>query len=130
MNATSIRIQLDSDTRVYQPEEQLTGRFFLDEVWQPLVRAAELSALWYTAGKGEEDFAVHHFQRLTGDMSTSLDLRTPRKFDVALPRSPLSYDGAIVKVCWCVRLRLFLERGQEVVREEPFRLGSVRESHI
>jgi hypothetical protein len=81
--------------------------------------------LWYTAGKGEEDMAVHHFERIVDESSRPLDLRVPRRFATALPASPLSYDGQIVKVCWCVRLRLFLPQGQEMVSETAFRLGNV-----
>jgi hypothetical protein len=54
-----------------------------------------------------------------------LDLRVPRRFSTVLPASPLSYDGEIVKICWCVRLRIFLPQGQESLAEVPFRLGSV-----
>jgi hypothetical protein len=89
------------------------------------VRAAELSVLWYTAGKGEEDMAVHHFERLVDEAARPLDLRVPHRFATVLPASPLSYDGYIVKVCWCVRLRVFLPQGQEALAEIPFRLGSV-----
>jgi hypothetical protein len=42
-----------------------------------------------------------------------------------LPASPLSYDGRIVKICWCVRLRLFPRQGPEVIDEAAFRLGEV-----
>jgi hypothetical protein len=123
---SNIRIQLDSESRSYQPGQKLAGRFFVDDLRQPVVRTAELSVLWYTSGKGDEDFEVHHFQRIAGEGGMSLDLRTPRKFQLELPASPLSYDGVILKVCWCVRLRLFLQRGQEIVGEVPFRLGNVR----
>ncbi|NIP85768.1 MAG: hypothetical protein GTO03_09485 [Planctomycetales bacterium] len=37
----------------------------------------------------------------------------------------MSYDGLIVKIHWCVRLRLFLPRGRELVAEQPFQLGAV-----
>jgi hypothetical protein len=89
------------------------------------MRALELSVLWYTSGKGEEDIAVHHFERHVSETARPLDLRVPRRFSTMLPDSPLSYDGQIVKVCWCVRLRLFLPQGQESLAEVPFRLGSV-----
>ncbi len=90
-----------------------------------LVRAAELSVLWYTAGKGEEDFAVHHFERHVDDVAKPLDLRVPLRFSTVLPPSPLSYDGKIVKICWCVRVRLFMPHAQEAVAELPFPLGGV-----
>jgi hypothetical protein len=122
---SSLRLTLDSPTRHYQPGERLTGRYMVENSQLGKVRAVELSVLWYTAGKGEEDMAVHHFERLVDEPSRPLDLRVPRRFATLLPPSPLSYDGEIVKVCWCVRLRLFLSQGQESVTETPFQLGNV-----
>jgi hypothetical protein len=128
MTPPVVRLTLDSITAHYQPGDRLTGRYTVDGGNPWAVRAAELSVLWYTAGKGEEDMAVHHFERLVDDPDRPLDLRAPRRFATVLPSSPLSYDGQIVKVCWCVRLRLFLPHGQETVAETPFRLGSVSQS--
>jgi hypothetical protein len=122
---SSIRITLDSPTAHYQAGDQLSGRFLLEgqRLWG--LRAAELSVLWYTAGQGDEDMSVHHFERLVDESNRPLDLRVSRRFSTQLPASPLSYDGHIVKVCWCVRVRLFLPHGQESVTELPFRLGNV-----
>ena len=125
MNVPDVQLTLDAPGGNYRPGEDLTGRFQVDTSRPWPVRAAELSVLWYTAGKGEEDFAVHYFERLVGDPAHPLDLRLPRRFASILPLSPLSYDGRIVKICWCVRLRLFLSQGQETVQEVPFRLGNV-----
>jgi hypothetical protein len=116
---------LDSPAGQYQPGERLSGRFLVEGTQMRTIRAAELSILWYTAGKGEEDFAVHHFERHVDDIARPLDLRVPRRFTTVLPPSPLSYDGDIVKVCWCVRVRLFMPQIQDSLAEIPFRLGSV-----
>jgi hypothetical protein len=125
MNSPPVRLTLDSPDCHYWPGSQLTGRF-MTSGGQPLgVRAAELSVLWYTAGKGEEDLAVHWFQRFVDEPTRPLDLRVPRRFATLLPPSPLSYDGRIVKICWCVRLRLFLADGRESVTEIPMVLGDV-----
>ena len=125
MSTSKVTIKLDSEPREYQPGRRLSGHF-LTEGGQPWsVRAAELSVLWYTAGAGEEDFAVHHFERFVDDARCWLDLRLPHRFATTLPPSPLSYDGRIVKVCWCVRLRIFPQDGPEVVEEVAFQLGDV-----
>ena len=126
MIGLNIHIRLTSDDRRYLPGESLTGRFFVEGPAHDTVRAAEFSVLWYTAGKGEEDLAVHFFERFTHNRTGQLDLRTPHPFEIRLPFSPQSYDGMILKVCWCVRLRLFLPRGQEIVSEETFRLGEIQ----
>jgi hypothetical protein len=125
MMPTAIRLVLDSQTSHYQPGERLTGRFMIDGSHPPSVRAAEVSVLWYTAGQGDEDLAIHYFERIVDEPLRPLDLRVPNRFATTMPTSPLSYDGQIVKVCWCVRVRLFLPYGQETFAEVPFRLGSV-----
>jgi hypothetical protein len=125
MNAGGIRLTLDSPSSHYQPGERLSGRYMVDGSQPWAMRALELSVLWYSSGKGEEDIAVHHFERHVSETARPLDLRVPRRFSIVLPASPLSYDGQIVKVCWCVRLRIFLPQGQESFAEVPFRLGSV-----
>jgi hypothetical protein len=125
MTHDAVRLTLDSPTVQYQPGDRLSGRYLVDGAQVFGVRSAELSVLWYTTGKGDEDMAVHHFERLVDEAARPLDLRVPRRFATTLPASPFSYDGHIVKVCWCVRLRLFLTSGQETVAEAPFHLGNV-----
>jgi hypothetical protein len=120
-----IRLTLDAPTSQYQPGDPLSGRVLVDGAQSTKARTLELSVLWYTAGKGDEDMAVHHFERWVDEPGKPLDLRVPHRFTTVLPASPLSYDGLIVKVCWCVRARLFLPYGQETVAEIPFRLGNV-----
>jgi hypothetical protein len=125
MIADAVRITFDSPTSQYQPGDRLSGRYMVEGAHIRPARAVELSVLWYTAGKGEEDMEVHHFERLADEPSRPLDLRVPRRFTTVLPTSPLSYDGVIVKVCWCVRVRVFLPQGQEMLNETSFRLGEV-----
>jgi hypothetical protein len=125
MTPRSIHLTLDAPDSLYQPCDRLTGRFAVDPTQPGDARAAELSVLWYTAGKGDEDMFVHYFDRIVDEPARRLDLRVPHRFATDLPASPLSYDGEIVKVCWCVRLRLYLSQGDESVIEVPFRLGNV-----
>jgi hypothetical protein len=124
----SVRLTLDAPDSSFQPGDQLAGRFLINGTHPWGVRSVELSVLWYTSGKGEEDMAVHYFERLVDEPSRPLDLRVPRRFATFLPLSPLSYDGQIVKVCWCARVRLFLPHGQESSAEVAFRLGNVGRS--
>ena len=121
----AITLRLDSLAGEYRPGQRLSGHFMVEGAVPWLVRSAELSILWYTAGKGEEDFAVHYFERFVDEPGRPLDLRLPRRFAAPLPPSPLSYDGRIVKVCWCARLRIYPQQGPEVLREAAFRLGDV-----
>lgn len=125
MNGPQVTIRLDGNGRRYRPGETLSGEYRLESITTAEVRAVEVSVLWYTEGKGDEDLAVHDFQRRSADDGDWIDARKPGRFDTALPNTPLSYDGVIVKLIWCVRVRVFLARGKDVLGELPFQLGNV-----
>jgi hypothetical protein len=108
----------------YQPGDRLTGSFTVRGT-RPERYTVELSVLWRTEGKGDEDLGVILFREWTQD-SKPLDFRAPQDFEVRLPHSPLNYDGALIKIGWRVRVRIRWEPGNEVVAEEPFQLGPVR----
>lgn len=125
MNGSAVTILLDSHGASYRPTETLAGFFRVDVDSPDEVKSVELSVLWYTEGKGDEDFGVHHFERFTMDQDRNISVEEPVRFACELPRSPLSYDGAIVKVRWCVRVRAFFWGGKQVAAEKHFQLGHV-----
>jgi hypothetical protein len=104
--------------RRYEPLERLEVRYTVEGTEGTTVRAVERSVLWYTEGKGEEDLGVHFFERLHDPASAG-------SFDCRLPLSPLSYEGLIVKIRWCVRIRLFFDGGRDFVSEHAFDVGQV-----
>src|SRR5262245_38553399 len=125
MNDTEILVRLDQDPPLYQPGATLSGRL---EVRVPPDReldAVEVSVLWYTEGKGDEDLGVHYFERLSRQDGTLLAPGEVRPFATPLPPSPLSYDGVILKIRWCVRVRAFLTNRATPLEEVPFQLGDV-----
>jgi hypothetical protein len=125
MSQPRVIIQLDGNGRVYRPGETLSGEYRLDSIDPEQVKAVEVSVLWYSEGKGDEDLAVHDFHRLAGENGERVDPGRPDRFCTTLPHSPLSYHGLLVKICWCVRVRVFLSRGKQVVGQHVFRLGNV-----
>ena len=125
MNGPLVRIRFDGNGRVYRPGETLSGEYRIESVAPEEIKAVEVSVLWYTEGKGDEDLAVHVFWRVSADNGDTLDLPRPGRFSTVLPRSPLSYRGVLVRIRWCVRVRVFLTRGREVMGELAFRLGDV-----
>ena len=125
MTPSGIRLLLDDNARIYRPGERLSGRYSLEGVPSIEVRACELSVLWHTEGKGDEDLSVHYFERVEPQNGECADFRQPRYFGTELPNSPLTYSGLIVKIVWCVRVRFFLTRGKELSLEIPFQLGTV-----
>jgi len=125
VNEPRVSIQLDGNGRVYQPGDTLSGGYELESILSGDVSAVEVSVLWHTEGKGTEDLEVHDFQRFSTEDGDWLVPGRRGRFKTTLPNSPLSYDGLIVKLRWCVRVRVFLRRGKEVVGEMAFRLGDV-----
>ena len=126
MSEPDVVVGFESDQRVFRPGEILSGHYRVDGINPAQLTALELSVLWHTEGKGDEDLAVHLFQRFLADEAGRLDGREAGWFSTQLPPSPLSYEGRIVKIQWCVRVRLFLAGGREIVREEIFQLGETQ----
>jgi hypothetical protein len=120
--APKVTAQFDRVGRDYEPQQDLTIRYQVEGIDDAVVTAIERSVLWYTEGKGEEDLGIHVFERI--DDAQGLAAAVPEaSFAVHLPTSPLSYEGVIVKVRWCVRVRLFFAVGRDFVSEHVFDIG-------
>ena len=130
MSDPAVSIRLDGNGQVYRPRQKLNGEYLLESIGPGTVKAIEVSVLWYSEGKGDEDLEVHEFWRRNVEEGKPLDPRRPEQFSTTLPQSPLSYDGEIVKLRWCVRVRAFLEGGKEVVGQKLFRLGEVPAAEV
>ncbi|MDR2643303.1 MAG: hypothetical protein LBC74_10970 [Planctomycetaceae bacterium] len=121
-----ITILLDGrGSRLYNVGDTLAGSYWFDSVGGDEIQAVEVSIVWLTEGKGNEDLGVHAFWRCSIDDGDWIDPRRPGRFSTILPRSPLSYCGILVKISWKVRVRLFLADGRETVEEIIFHLGSL-----
>lgn len=125
MKTPLIGIKIENRQAAHSPGERLRGEYQIDAVESAEVRAIELAVLWYTEGKGDEDLGIHHFERHTDEDNGAAPLTELRRFEVVLPNTPQTYDGVLVKIRWCVRVRVFLRSGKEYVAELPFRLGDV-----
>lgn len=123
-------IRVEKSDAPFAAGDVLRGSFCVSAEHAGDARSAEVSVLWYTAGKGDEDFGVHYFQRYTAEGPDAVELSRRREFRTLLPENPLSYDGVIVKVCWCARLRLFMPRGRQQVLEAGFQLGGVAPAQV
>ncbi len=76
--------------------------------------AAELSVLWYTEGKGDQNTGVVHFEEF------ALDDRRKHTFAADLPLLPLTYHGHLLKIHWLVRVRTGSGRNRNVRFQLPF----------
>ena len=118
----------------YSGADPLRLHYVVEGVESHSVAAIERSVVWYTEGKGEEDFGVVFFERIQLDKRNDGTKILPKSVNtehltgalaVDLPHSPLSYEGIIVKIRWCVRIRIFFRSGRDFVSEHIFFLGNV-----
>lgn len=124
-----VDMQFDTPHRQHEPRDHLAVRYRIEGCGGERIRAIEHSVLWYTEGKGEEDLGVHFFQRIT-DRALMPPVAMTGAFTTPLPQSPLSYEGVIVKVRWCVRVRLFFEGSRDFVSEHVFTIGRIPPARI
>lgn len=122
--APRIGMVFDHPARQYAPTEDIVVRYDVEGVEPAAIRALERTVLWYTEGKGEEDLGVHHFERID-DAARVAEALPAGTIAVGLPASPLSYEGVIVKIRWCVRMRLFFVAGRDFVSEHVFEVGDI-----
>ena len=106
----------------YQAGQRLRANWRIGRLQHEEVVGLEASVLWFTEGKGDEDLQVHHFERWNDAQLNQLNLSVPHSIECVLPLSPMSYEGTLVRIRWCVRLRLFCSSGHDCVTQQSFQL--------
>jgi hypothetical protein len=109
----------------YMPGDALDFEYRVLHVDHSTIVAVEASVVWITEGKGSEDLGVHFFQRLTGNSLSSIDWSIAQRLACPLPSAPLSYEGSLLKISWCVRVRFYFSDGTELMAQQPFYLGTI-----
>jgi hypothetical protein len=115
-------LTLDQSDGALFPGETLSGSYSITSIEPVFVRAVELSVLWQTEGKGDENLGVHYFWRR--EPRDGLDDIMTGNWSSVLPASPLSYHGVLFRIYWLVRLRVFV-RGKDFSEERVFQLGNL-----
>ena len=115
-------VTLCRDDATYEGGRELTATWRVSRVTLDSLSAIEISVLWYTEGKGDTDLHVHHFERLDEADIRRCGLTDEQTLCCLLPATPLSYHGRLIRLNWCVRMRLFLSDGREIVTDQPFYL--------
>ena len=120
----AVSVEFCREDGVYQAGGPLTATWRVSRVTLDQLEAIEVSVMWHTEGKGDEDLHVHHFHRVVESQIRRVGLADEQSIQCVLPATPLSYHGRLISLRWCVRLRLFLANGREIVAEQPFYLVS------
>ncbi len=119
-----MNVSLCREDGLYQAGQKMAVKWRVSRVPLDEVQGIEVSVLWHTEGKGDEDLHVHHFHRLVENQIRRAGLADEQSFQCELPLTPLSYHGRLISVLWCIRLRLFMTGSREIVAEQPFHLVS------
>ncbi|GHT46894.1 hypothetical protein FACS189454_08730 [Planctomycetales bacterium] len=110
-HSPQIRILLDGrGNRLYRPNETLAGSYSFENIEGDDILAVECAVLWYTMGKGSEDFGIHSFQRYSVEAGDWIDPRKAGRFSTRLPKSPLTYSGVLI--IWYNRFRFVKTKTQ------------------
>jgi hypothetical protein len=120
----AVNISLCRENGMYEAGGPLTAKWRISRVPLDEIQGLEVSVLWHTEGKGDEDLHVHHFHRVVESRIRRVGLADEQSIHCMLPATPLSYHGRLISVRWCIRLRLFLTSGREIVAEQPFHMVS------
>ena len=102
----------------------LQARWSIRRVACERLTGVEASILWQTIGKGDEDLGVIFFQRYEPAELRHGSLCEGHQIEAKLPLAPLTYHGHLLRILWCVRVRLTLTDRRDVVAECPFDLVS------
>lgn len=123
-DADRVKLNIVGKHLQFDPANYLECEYELDESLFDELQAVETSVLWFTEGKGDEDIGVHFFVRRSRQQLQD-DRTTTYRFATTLPHSPLTYDGEILKIRWCVRVKLFCAKSKMITADREFRLGRV-----
>jgi len=125
MSSSQVIIGFGDDRVEFEPGELLRAECSVDPPPGDDIVSLEWSVFWRTEGKGDEDsetIAEEHDSAAEGDRLDPLGLKP---LEVRLPRSPLSYNGVMVKIRWFARANVRLRGGGELDGEAEFQLGAV-----
>lgn len=115
-----MNVSLCRDDATYTAGGFLKASWRVSRVAIEDVQGVEVSVLWHTEGKGDEDLAVHFFRRYDAMELHSIGVGESQPIECRLPASPLSYRGTLIKIQWGVRVRVFVANGPEAVAQHPF----------
>ena len=121
MNDFGLSIEIASEPEFFRPGDVLGGSYHVKLDCHSRYRAVEFSVQWYT--EGSDDIGVAFFERLENATGVLPELMNPRSFECTLPKGPLSFNGASLKIKWRALLRAIPRRGRDYVCTVEFQLG-------
>lgn len=122
----TLEVGFEDDVDQFQPGDFLRCEYTVSLLPEHEIQAIETSVIWMTEGKGDTDIGVHHFERRPKQALTPDTFKQPQRISTVMPASPLTYEGNILKIRWCIRVRLFLPNAHQVTHDCFFSLGETK----
>ncbi|MCD4781060.1 MAG: hypothetical protein K8S27_11020 [Candidatus Omnitrophica bacterium] len=101
-------LNLNLEKEKFLPGEVVKGEAHW--YYEMLLKSMEVRLFWYTCGKGNEDVALIHANRI--DLPPQQGCRG---FSFLLPDSPYSFSGKLVSLVWAVEI--LVDGGKDCLRE-------------
>ena len=120
-----ISITLDKHEQVHHRGRRFAANIRSTRSIRPRFAPSSCRFCGTPKGKGTKTWPFTIFERLRAEDMLATGLHELRRFHTVLPNSPLSYEGVLVKIRWCVRVRVFLRNGRDFIAERGFQLGEV-----
>jgi hypothetical protein len=124
--APTLEVGFEDGVDHFQPGDFLRCEYTVNVLPEHEIQAIETSVIWMTEGKGDTDIGVHHFERRQKQALTPDTFKHPQRISTVMPASPLTYEGNILKIRWCIRVRLFLPDANQVTHDCFFSLGETK----
>lgn len=96
--ANAPELYIDLPKTAYAPGETITGRILWALDHSP--KKLELTAGWWTEGRGTKDFRIEATVEWNTDASAGEE-----SFTVQLPLAPYSFSGTLISLQWMLELR-------------------------
>ena len=92
-----LKINLDKSS--FKTGEKISGEIVWSDERSETERI-ETRLIWYTQGKGDQDFEV--IDSISFEMSGASSQNGQSRFDFVAPNRPLSFSGKLISLIWAV----------------------------
>jgi hypothetical protein len=99
--------EVNAQDNAYRPNEPITG----DVGWSELPTETEqvqVRLIWYTEGKGTQDFAIVASEKLDAPMEQG-----NHRFHFVAPNRPSRFSGKLISLIWAIEVIVFPSKETE-----------------
>jgi len=111
-------ITITVDRQSYAPGGNVTGLVRIETPDALKINKVDVMLEWKTSGKGDKDSAQIDVQEIV--KGGQIDGLVEVPYSLMLPAAPCSYHGRLIKIEWCVKVRIDRPWAFDIYGEWPF----------